>query len=196
MLATPGVVTNPLALINRATVAQIQHYQLAPWVNAVEGTAMLACVIKRNPPVNRMVATALAVQAASTLQLALESLRVTEQCGRVYLTAFEPRERAHRDPELPMVLFDLGRVYADALRGLASHLLEYRDFSDNTYARRWWVAAEKRVHKCLQALEAVANRLTILELCYMVLMLQAPLAWPRGHHEVAPGSIRREWETI
>jgi len=157
---------------------------------------MLTKMVERLPRVDRLVTTALAVQAASSLQMALGSLRVTEQCGRVYLVAFEPQERRSRDPELPLVLFNLGSDYALALRKLAQQILLYHDFTDRTFARRWWSATEKCVHKCLAALEEVAHLLTVPELCYMALMLQAPLAWPQGHQEVVPGSSRVGWGTI
>ena len=170
----------PVAPVTRGDLAAIDHHSLAVWADARAVEIDPRCYTAA--PVPSMVRDRLAVMAARSIGQALGSIHVQESVGRVYLVAFKGY-RVPIDPVLPFVLASLGNDYERAFCRFAHHVEHYLT------GAQWFRRAQRLCDRAIERLPI--DVLNAPELAYLVVKLQAALAWPRGeayHRERHGGS--------
>lgn len=171
-LALPIAVTT---LLTRAEVSQVSYTGLTNWAMAMAQEVDLAVVPAaslQSPTLFDMVS----VRTANALGAPLGALEIKEAVGRVVWVACE-KAPFQRDPLIPLVMIHLSRRYERTYCDYVRHVARY------TRDERWWAKARKLCDKVMMALNDVTNKLTRVELAYLVLKLQVPLAWPTGMRE-------------
>lgn len=170
---TPRVIVS--ALLTRAEVRQVTYVGLTNWAMAIAQEVDLAVV-----PASLLQSETLfemaSVRAANALGAPLGALEVREAVGRVVWVACE-KALVQRDPLIPLVMVYLSRRYERAYCNYVRYIARY--YNDE----RWWAKARKLCDRVLAALSEVVGSLTRMELAYLVLKLQVPLAWPMGKPE-------------
>lgn len=165
-------------LLTRADVAQVKHAGLANWAvtmaQEVDRAIVSGCWIQ-----SKTLFDMASIRAASALGAPLGRLEVKEAVGRVLWIACE-RVSIQHDPVIPLVLIPMGRRYEQAYCQYVRHVARYYAYAAGG---GWWARAYELCGGVLAALSKVADRLTRVELAYLVLKLQIPLAWPVGVKE-------------
>ena len=163
----------PMTLTTKADARQISYHGMMSWALALTREVDLAIM-----PASQLQSAALmdmvAIQAANALGSALGSLEIKEAVGRVVLVACE-KVAVRRDPVIPVTMVALGQQYSQAYCKYVRHLARYHNGAD------WWSKARRLCDKTLDALAKAVGKLTRTELAYLVLKLQAPLAFPTGY---------------
>lgn len=116
----------------------------------------------------------IAVELWRTVNLPINTLRIKENVGRVYLVEFAPHQYA--DPIVPIPLVDLGESYRRAAGRYMHHLLRWNRTVEQA---KWSKIAQKRL-KTVYGLIAHNNTLTGSEYQYLYLKLAHAAARPTG----------------
>ena len=159
--------------MTRADTHQIGYHGMMNWAVALTQEIDLAII-----PASQLQSVALldmvSIRTTNALGAVLASLEIKEAVGRVILVACE-RATTRRDPVIPVAMMSMGRQYDRAYCNYVRHLARYHNGDD------WWPKARRLCDKTLSALAKVIGGLTRTELAYLVLKLQAPLAFPTGY---------------